>query len=151
MHKSVGFFASVLLVILSCSSEPQPIYFGEDNCSYCRMLISDSRYGAELVTGKGKAYKFDSVECLAAYTLEGKKGSKDTGTLWVVNFARPGELTPAEKASYLHSAELGSPMGMNLTAFAGLKDAESVAQKYAGEIVRWNDVKKIVAENWLEK
>lgn len=145
---------TILLIIsafLSCSSEPQSIYYGEDNCSYCRMLISDSRYGSELLTGKGKAYKFDSVECMAAYILKDKKGNSDAETLWVTDFVQPGSLTQAQSAYFLHSEELGSPMSMNLTAFADLNEAQMISKKYPGKIIQWNDVKTLVTEKWLTK
>ena len=44
-----------------CSLEPKPIEYGEDQCDACKMRISDSRFGAELVTTKGKIYKYDAM------------------------------------------------------------------------------------------
>ena len=142
---------ALLLLLVACSDKPEPIFFGEDNCSYCRMQISDVRYGGELITNKGKAYKFDSAECMTAYILKNHKGSDDTKSLWVIDFKNPENLTDAKSAVYLHSEKLGSPMGMNLTAFANLNDAEIVAKEYSGEIIRWDDVKNIVSEKWLTK
>ena len=55
------------LSLISCSVEPKPVPYGEANCTHCNMTISDNRYGAELVTDKGKVFYFDAVECLAAY------------------------------------------------------------------------------------
>ena len=40
-----------------------------DTCAYCRMTISDERFGGQFVTSKGKVHVFDSIECLAAFYL----------------------------------------------------------------------------------
>ncbi len=43
---------------MGCNTEPQPIKIGEDACSFCKMSIADNRYGAEIITKKGKVFKF---------------------------------------------------------------------------------------------
>ena len=40
--------------LTGCSTEPLPIRYGQDNCDFCKMTISDHRFGAEIVTKKGK-------------------------------------------------------------------------------------------------
>ncbi|MGB5288980.1 MAG: hypothetical protein WBN42_10875, partial [Ignavibacteriaceae bacterium] len=59
---SMVFLLPLLFLLASCGSKPEPINYGKDECEFCRMQISDNRYGAELVTDKGKVYKFDSIE-----------------------------------------------------------------------------------------
>jgi copper chaperone NosL len=54
----------------SCEVRPDAINYNEDQCEYCKMKISDTRFGAELVTRKGKIYKYDSAECLLRTLLE---------------------------------------------------------------------------------
>ncbi len=63
----------LLFLIAGCSTEPEPIRFGEDKCAYCQMMIAEPNYGAELVTEKGRVYKFDAVECLVNYQAEHPK------------------------------------------------------------------------------
>lgn len=144
--------SSLLLMVflLACSSEPAPIHFGEDGCSYCRMTISDHRYGGELMTNKGKVYKYDSIECLAAYILENKPGSDDIQNIWTIDFNNPKAFIDAGQAWYIHSELLKSPMGLNLSAFKDKTLAESVENVYPGELVRWDEVKKIVQKKWLD-
>jgi len=55
--------ASIFL-LLSCSTGSQPINYGKDNCDFCKMTIMDQKFGTEIVTKKGKIYKFDSDECM---------------------------------------------------------------------------------------
>src|SRR5690606_41785263 len=57
---------------LSYTTLFRSIVIGEDLCVFCEMLISDPRYPAQLVTKTGKAYKFDSIECMIAFVLEGE-------------------------------------------------------------------------------
>ncbi len=71
MHSKyfIAIFLLLSLVTASCGSNPEPINYGHDECEFCRMQISDNRYGAELVTDKGKVYKFDSIECLIEFAM----------------------------------------------------------------------------------
>ena len=106
--KTLYFLPFLIALIIACSKEPVPIHFGEDGCSYCRMLIADQRYGGELLTTKGKPYKFDSIECMAAYILEEKEGSDDIQNLWTINFNEPESLIDAKQSWYLLSDSLRS-------------------------------------------
>jgi copper chaperone NosL len=146
-------FVSIIAFTLfySCSKEPIPIRFNEDQCTYCQMIISDQRYGSELITTKGKIYKYDSIECLAAYQLEQKKGSDDLQSIWTIDFKYPEKFIDASKAWYLHSELLKSPMGLNFSSFNNLNSAENVKNVYPGKIVRWEEVKNIVKIKWINK
>lgn len=144
-------FWLTFFLFYSCSNVPKPIHFNEDECDYCRMIISDQRYGGELMTNKGKAYKFDSIECLSAYVQEQKPGSQDVGMLLSIDFNNPEKFIDARTAWYLHSDLLKSPMGLNLTAFSNEELAQTVKNVYPGELVRWQKVNEIVNDKWLNK
>ncbi|MCX8489678.1 MAG: hypothetical protein ORN54_01270 [Cyclobacteriaceae bacterium] len=45
--------ASILLLFISCSTEPEPLVYGTDICHFCKMTLMDKKFGAELVTKKG--------------------------------------------------------------------------------------------------
>ncbi len=59
-------------LISSCNTGPEPFKFGKDNCHFCKMTISDARFGAEIVTTKGKIYKFDDVKCMQGFIDQDK-------------------------------------------------------------------------------
>ena len=65
--------AAMLLALLSglftaCSGKgPEPIALNKDNCDYCKMSISNMSFASEIVTVKGRAYKFDDLACLIHY------------------------------------------------------------------------------------
>ncbi|NPA17121.1 nitrous oxide reductase accessory protein NosL [Persephonella sp.] len=142
--------AFFIISMVSCEKavQPVPINYGQDECEYCRMKITDPRYGSELLLKTGKAYKFDSIECLAAYYIENKDRLK-IHSLWVPDFLTK-KFIPAETAIYLHSKDLPSPMGLNLSAFKTRDELEKVKQKYGGEILNWEQVLQLVKKEWLE-
>ncbi len=126
-----------------CSSGPQPIPYGRGECSLCHMALSDRRYGAELVTHKGKAYFFDDINCLL-YFEEGV-ATRDIAGRWVADFAREGQLVAVEEAVFLHSQSLRTPMASYVAAFGRRSDAEKVQAEGGGELFGWEEVKQLLA------
>ena len=57
----------IALLVFSCNSSPQPIDYGNDGCHFCKMTIVDKVHAAEIVTKKGKVYKFDATECMVNF------------------------------------------------------------------------------------
>ena len=64
---------SLLLLFAACSPQPRPIEYGTDLCDFCRMTIVDKQHAAELVTDKGRVYKFDAIECMVNYLEQNDK------------------------------------------------------------------------------
>ncbi len=52
------------IFLLSCKAEPEPLHYGKDACHACKMTLMDKKFGSELVTKKGKVYKFDDTNCM---------------------------------------------------------------------------------------
>ena len=140
-------FAIALVGVVGCSVRPVPIAYGSDTCNHCRMTISDERYGSEIVTSKGKAFKFDSIECMAAFVVTGAIERSDVALYLTTDYERPAVLIDATKAAYLHSQELRSPMGMNLTAFA--QDASARDRLFAdrSSVMVWEAMLTYVGES----
>jgi copper chaperone NosL len=133
------------LLVTGCEPRPDPILYGEDVCAHCRMVIVDERYGAELVTTKGRVFKFDSIECLAAFVLD-MEDSSEVHSLWVTAFHAPGELMQIADAVLLHSETLNSPMGGNLTAFrAAVVGPDSAVHAFGGQVLSWGGILELVA------
>jgi len=145
------YLAFLSLAHFHCTPEPQPISYGYDQCIHCKMIISDARYGSELVTVKAKIYTFDSVECLAAYISKKDFVSHTIHSLWVTNFLVPHQLINAKTAVYLHSPQLASPMGLNLTAFSTHASAEEIRRQYPGTVIDWQNVQSTVNQTWMNE
>ena len=99
--KYISFFS---LFIAACSTSPQPLEYGQDACVYCKMVVSDQRYGAEIVTTKGKVYKFDSIECMAAYYSKQKDLQPRIHSLWSIDFYDHSHWLRAEQAIFTQSS-----------------------------------------------
>ena len=68
--KKINLFisAATLVLLVACGhSGPETININKDDCDNCKMSISDKRFACELVTEKGRAYKFDDVTCMMSY------------------------------------------------------------------------------------
>ncbi len=122
----------------SCTVKPEPINYGEDGCHFCKMTIVDKLHAAEVVTNKGKIYKFDATECMINFTDE-----FDTSTIKLYlsnNYTEPEALIDATKATFLISKNVPSPMGAFLSAFKNKEDAVKVQTEKGGEIYNWEEL-----------
>ncbi|MCK6555321.1 nitrous oxide reductase accessory protein NosL [Candidatus Binatia bacterium] len=140
MGKAIVVLLLMGAATVGCSVRPTPIDYGKDECAACRMRIVDARFGSELVTKRGKPYKFDAVECLVGFVGRQAVASDEIHSLWVGNFATPGELIDARSAAYLRTDRVRSPMGLNVLAFANNGDRDAARAQYAGEAVTWDDL-----------
>lgn len=131
----------LLLVLASaCSIKERPVEYGTDECAYCKMKIMDHRYGAELVTQKGKVHTFDAAECLIEYLYHNEELAETASFLLVTSYTEPDQLIDALSATYLVSKAMPSPMGAYLTAFSSRQTAEEYQQKNAGNLYTWDEL-----------
>jgi copper chaperone NosL len=153
MTMRVGSIITILIlsvtILLGCEPKPQPIQLGSDQCAYCRMMITEQEFGSQILNNQGRAFKFDSVECMAAYDVT--EENENHHSKWVPDFLEREQWLNAETAVYLHSETLRSPMGLFLTAYATLEAAEQMKEEYGGEIISYDEVKELVRKEWLEK
>lgn len=139
----------IVFILSDCSNKSEPINYGYDSCDKCRMQIVDRKYGTELVTSKGKIYKFDSIECLVFFT-ENSIDDENFFTL-VTDYLNNNELINSKKAFYLQSENLRSPMGLNITAFSSQSDLKKFKEKYAGKELSWKEIIEYVNRKWQNK
>lgn len=139
----IALFISMYLFVLflaSCSVEPQPINYGQDNCEFCKMTIMDPKFGAEVVTEKGMAFKFDAIECMFKY-LHDHSIEKDAISLFLINtIDKPSELFDAKYATYLISQNVPSPMGAFLSGYINREHAIKVQSEKDGTIFNWDEI-----------
>jgi copper chaperone NosL len=142
-------FSILALVLISCAPENKKIQFGVDQCEHCKMTISDPKYGAEIVTDKGKIYLFDSIECLISYYSKVDKNiSNEFKSLWTVDYLTKGDLIDAKKAKYLRSEALHSPMGLNIAAFKDKNSMSKFIKSDSDIVISFSDVMEIVKKEW---
>lgn len=136
---AVWFFA--VMAFLSCSNDKIPIAYGEDQCAHCKMKIVQPQYGAEIMSKKGKAFKFDAIECLIDFEKKNGIAETEIANEFVVSYTAPETLQSADNCFYLRSPMLPSPMGMFITAFSSREEAEKFQSDHSGDIFSWNDLK----------
>lgn len=122
---------------VSCSTNPIPLNYGKDNCDFCGMQLDNIHYGCELITKKGKIYKFDSDECLMHYLLKHHDVALQASKLMVTPYNKPGVLISADSSFYLINSKLHSPMGENIASFSNKEAAYKVKDQYGGDILTW--------------
>ena len=128
------------LLFVQCATGPQPIQFGKDNCSFCKMTIMDKRYGAELVSVKGKVFKFDDINCLVLFDRQGEVPSTEVAGRYIIDYGHEGSLLEIENAVFLKSDGLKTPMASGIAAFNTLKDLDKVRNGIDGAVLKWPDV-----------
>ena len=126
-------FLSILL--LGCTVSPQKIEYGKDACSFCKMTIVEAKFAAEIVTNKGRASKYDAIECMLN-DIETKKESSLSYIL-VTDYTKPKTLINATTATFLISKKIKSPMGAYLSAYA----KEEQADLSEGKLFTWESLK----------
>lgn len=129
-------------ILTSCSKDPQPINFGVDDCDYCKMTISDTRFGAEIVTDKGRIYKFDDVVCAKGFLNDEVITEKQVHSLWFVDFVENEILVNADSSVLIYNEELKSPMASSIAAFGSEKGLEEYQSQFNGQILKWEDYLK---------
>lgn len=135
----VSLFITLVFILNSCSVETKPIAFGHDHCAYCKMGISDDRFGAELLTKKGRDYKFDDLYCMKEFLEDSLVAKEDVHSMWVIDFSKPEKLINVTTGYLLRNEELKSPMGSNIAAFESKESLDEYFSQYAGQILTWEE------------
>ena len=130
----------IAIGITACNAQPQPLKLGTDNCSFCKMTVSDPRFGAEILTTKGKIYKFDDMHCLLSYLQSNIIGQKEIKDIYLVDFSGKHALVKATETILLKSDDLRSPMGGNVAAFTNADSLHLAMKQFKGIETTWEKV-----------
>ena len=133
--------ALLSVFLFSCNVAPQPITYGTDACHFCNMTIVDRQHASQLVNSKGKAYKFDAIECMV-HSLQDEFKPEEIALFLVADFNKPGEWLDANSASFLVSDQIASPMGANLSAFEDQDVAQKMLEKFTGKRYNWKEIQE---------
>lgn len=134
--------ALVTITLLSCSTEPQPLQYGKDGCHACKMTLMDNRFGAEIITDKGKVYKFDDMNCMLSFFYSNELKAPEQATILVIDFSKPESLIDARKARYVKSDAIRSPMASNMAAFETEVALQTFNDSWQGAVLDWNDLQQ---------
>ncbi len=140
--KNLGVIAATVpffLMVSSCAEvQPEKAKLNADNCDNCNMTISDAKFVSELITEKGRIYKFDDLSCMKTYCSENQ--GNDKARLYVADFDQPEHFLPVNEAVFVSGESIGSPMGGNVAAFSNRQSAENFAANRTVQILLWKDL-----------
>jgi copper chaperone NosL len=137
---SLSIVSIVLLMLTSCSLKPEPFVAGQDECHICKMGVADFRFGGEVITKKGKIYKFDDTGCMIDFLNSGNVQEKEIALRVIMNYEKPNEFINVNDAWFLVSPTLKSPMNSNAAGFTNIVAAEKINESKPGEIIKWNEL-----------
>jgi copper chaperone NosL len=129
-----------LLLLNSCTTSPEALKIGKDDCAFCKMTISDNRYGAEIITRKGKVYKFDDSHCLLSFIHSGTVEKKNIDKVYFTDFTDKHGLIRAEDAMLLQGDFFRGPMNGHIAAFGNIDSMRKMAEQYNGTVVNWQQL-----------
>ena len=142
ISKNVAALLAIPLAVLltSCSTDPVPLEYGKDMCYTCKMKLMDNKFGAELVTQKGKVYKFDDINCMLNYYNAHEEEHGSYAHKLVIDFTRPGTFIEAANSHYLKADEIKSPMASQVAAFEDYNLMKENKEKWNGIYLSWGEV-----------
>ncbi|MAP55083.1 nitrous oxide reductase accessory protein NosL [Altibacter sp.] len=141
--RTIFYILLISFLSISCTIKPQEIHYGEDGCVYCSMTIVDRQHAAQLVTNKGKAYKFDAAECMFHFM---KENDMEVELYLVTDYAQPEKLIDATKATFIISENIPSPMRANLSALESNEVARKLQQEKGGTLYTWDEIQDQVSK-----
>ncbi len=128
--------------LLGCTPSTPSIAWDLDNCDYCRMTVSDQRFGAAAITSGGRTLHFDSIECLAAWTDAQPQPPRG---LWIADASMPGTLHPVAELRFHRTATGKSPMGKGFVAVT----TSAGPTEWDGPALSWDEVRAVVAKEGM--
>ena len=132
--------ALCLFALASCSTEPEPFAYGKDICEECKMTIMDPKFGGEIITKKGKIYKFDDAHCMSAFLKKNVVDKGDISQTLFIDYEKENHFLDVNTAQFVVSPKLKSPMNSNAACFATEEAARKKAAETGGEIRKWQDL-----------
>jgi copper chaperone NosL len=136
--RSIGCLLALTVLMFSCEVKPHEIIYGADGCHFCKMTIVDTRHAAQLVTEKGKAFKYDAIECMMNDLTDWDE--VPVKFYLVVDYSNPKNLIDARDSHFLISEAIPSPMGENLSAFSNVQMRDELLAAKGGKALNWESL-----------
>jgi copper chaperone NosL len=121
-------------------SRPPDVRWGEEACAFCRMIISDDRFGAAIVSDSAPVLKFDDIGCL----IRQEAGQVRPGSVyWVRGFTGRGWLD-AQAASYVLSTKIKSPMDYGVAALSADESPRELERDPSAKSARFDELPSFI-------
>ena len=137
-HNSKKFVPAVaaffIISMISCNTKPEAFAYGKDICDDCKMTIMDPKFGGEIITKKGKIFKFDDAHCLAHFIKTGPVKTADIAHTVFVDYKNNKNFLDINSLFFVVSPQMKSPMNSNAAAFPDQETAKKIAEENGGEV-----------------
>ena len=142
LKKASPIIAIVFFFVSSCNTKPEPFVIGKDVCDDCKMTIMDAKFGGEIITKKGKIYKFDDAHCAAHFLKTSSVKTADIANTVFIDYENKGTFLDVKSLYFVVSPNLKSPMNSNAAAFTNKAIADKIAAQNSGEVKSWDALLK---------
>ena len=133
------FLVLIPIFLFACKAEPEPLLYNKDTCESCKMTLVDKKFGAEIVTKKGKVFKFDDANCMINF-LNNNLDDREIAFKLIVDYTQPEKLIEANEAFYLKSDTIHSPMNSQVAAFESYPTLEAYKKKWRAIYMSWGEL-----------
>jgi copper chaperone NosL len=125
----IGHWIIISLLVVGCgSSEIKPVdIFPEDNCSQCRMVVSDERFASEIINDAGEVFKFDDLGCLLKFKTS--RHEMNIAATFLKDYETK-QWIPYEQAVIIET-DVETPMGSGKVAFADSTKAREFQKQHS--------------------
>ncbi|HYE74113.1 MAG TPA: nitrous oxide reductase accessory protein NosL [Blastocatellia bacterium] len=135
----LGLLGTLVFFIACAAAEIKPVdIHPEDVCYHCKMAISEKQFASEFVTPDGEARKFDDLGCM----LEFVKSKNPQNVTFFVNDFNTKQWLKADRAFFVKSSEIDTPMSGGIIAFGDQAQAKAAAARFKGSELRFSELLK---------
>ncbi|MGE0480583.1 MAG: nitrous oxide reductase accessory protein NosL [Phycisphaerae bacterium] len=134
--------ATLVLLAAGCGREedlgPPAIAYGAAECELCKMIISEERFAAAaVIRGPRGVTKvaFDDVGCLLDFLRDESRAARVFG---FVHDYGSQHWIDADRAVFVHSDSLHTPMASHLAACDSSAAATELLRQFPGAVVEWD-------------
>ncbi len=114
------------------------IYYGQDVCEECSMIISDAKFAAATLDLKGNAHKFDDIGGMLIFHMDHPELQVRA---YFVHDYNTGAWLRGEEAFYVRAVLPDAPMGDGIVAFAERAAAENFAARVQGQFFKFDELR----------
>lgn len=118
--------ATAAMALTGCGGPakgPEDIVWGRDACEFCRMIIDERRFAAEVRGGpKNRITKFDDIGCAIHWLKQMAWDDEQVSEIWVTDHEN-GRWIDARQARFVLGPR--SPMGYDYAALAETREASA--------------------------
>jgi copper chaperone NosL len=148
----IAFVMLVSVVLTACgagsdASGPPDIQYGRDVCVQCGMIINEEKFAAAYTLDDGTEKSFDDVGGLVLHQRETGDVLNLENT-WVHDYETV-DWVDVQNAYFVATLSVSTPMGHSILAFSDEARAQAFASSVDGEVVLWDVVFAMPAQDGL--